>query len=66
MVTTSIEGNIVTLQETQQKLQANISGVVIEQMVEDAKQVAAQCTIEFVVIQVELEGLHAKISTPKK
>ena len=41
MVTTSIEGKLVTLQVTQQKLQADSSGVVTEQMVEEAKQAAA-------------------------
>lgn len=31
-------------------------------MVEDAKQVIAQCAAEVAVIRVELEGLHTKIS----
>jgi len=35
---------------------------VTEQIVEDAKQVAAQCTAEVMVIRVELEGIRAKIS----
>jgi len=52
----SIEGKLATLQATQQKLQADSSGAVTEQMVEDAKQVAAQCTAEVAVIRVELRS----------
>lgn len=63
-VMTSIEGKLVTLQATQQKLQANSSGVVTEQMVEEAKQAAAQCTVEVVAIQLEQGGLRTKISMP--
>lgn len=66
MVTTSIEGNLSTLQETQQKLQVNSLGGVIEKMVEDVKQATAKCTIEVVVIQVELGCLRTKISAPPK
>lgn len=61
MVTASIEGKLVTLQATQQKLQAESSGVVTEQMVEDAKQAATQCTTKVAVIHVELGGLHGNI-----
>lgn len=64
MVKASIEGKLETLQETQQKLQADSSGAVTEQMVEDLKQAAAQCTTEVAVIKVELGGLRAKISVP--
>ena len=35
-------------------------------MVEDTKQAVTQCTVEVAVIQFELEGLRAKISTPTK
>ena len=49
-VTTSIEGNLASLQATQQKLQADSLGPAIEQLVEEVKQVAAQCTAEFSVI----------------
>lgn len=63
MATTSIEGKLLNLQATKKKLQADSLGVVTEQMVEDVKQTTAQCTIKFVVIQVELGGLCAKIST---
>lgn len=40
-VTTSIEGNLVSLQETQQKLQADSSRPATEQLVEEVKQAAA-------------------------
>lgn len=40
MVIASIEGKLVTLQATQQKIQADNSGAVTQQMVEDTKQVA--------------------------
>ena len=64
VVTTSIEGKLANLQATQQKLQADSSGPVTEQLVEEVKQATAQCTVEVAVIQVELGGLCAKISTP--
>lgn len=35
-------------------------------MVEDTKQVVAQCTVEVAVIQVELGDFHTKISTPEE
>jgi len=38
--------------------------VVTKQHVEEVQQAPAQCTIEFVVIQSELGGIHAKISEP--
>ena len=65
-VMASIEGKLVTLQETQQKLKINSSGEVSEQMVEEAKQVAAQCTAEVAVIHVEMGGLCTKIFVPTK
>ena len=65
-LTTSIEGKLAILQETQQNLQPNSSGVVTKQMVEDTKQAVAQCTDEVVVMRVELGGLCIKISTPTK
>jgi len=37
-----------------------------EQMVEEAKQAAAQCTVKVAVIQFKLGGLSANISTPAK
>jgi len=52
----------VTLQVMQQKLQADNTRVVIEKIVEDAKQAIAQCTAEVAVIRIKLDGLHAKIS----
>ena len=63
MVIASIEGNLVTLQETQQKLKADSSGAMTEKMVEDANQVATQCTAEVAGIRVELGGLRTKVST---
>lgn len=63
-MTGNIKGKLVTLQETQQKLQVDNAGAVIEQTVEEAKQVATQCKAEVAVIWVKLEELRAKISTP--
>lgn len=65
-VTINIEGKFATLQTTQQKLQADSAGEVTEKIVEDVKQVASQCTVEVGIIQVELDGLRAKISAPIK
>jgi len=62
-VTGNIEGKLATLQETQQKLQDDSTGVVTEQTVEDAKQAAAQCTTEVAVIRVNLDGPLTKIFT---
>jgi len=36
----------------------------MEQLVEEMKQVATQCTTEVAVVQVELSGLHEKIFAP--
>lgn len=46
----SIEGKLVTLQATQQKLQVDSSGAVTKQMIKDMMQVVAQCTTEVAVI----------------
>lgn len=64
MVIASIEGNLVNLEATQQKLQADSLGAVTKQMVEEAKQVATHCTVEVAIIQVDLGGLCVKISAP--
>jgi len=50
LVTASIEGKLANLQSTQQKLQADSSGPATEQLVEEVKQAAAQCTDEVTVI----------------
>lgn len=60
----SIEGKLVTLQATQQRLQADSSGEVTMRMVEEAKNTSSECTVEVAIIQVELRGLRVKISTP--
>jgi len=64
LITTSIEGNLASVQETQQKLQADSAGPTTEQLVEEIKQAVAQCTAEVAAVQVELGGLRAKISVP--
>jgi len=61
-VTGNIKGKLATLQVTQQKLQIDSIGEVTEKTVEDEKQAAAQCTTKVVVIRVELDALHTKIS----
>jgi len=65
-VMTSIEGNLVNLQATQQKLQVDSSGPMTEQLVEEEKQATTQCTVEVAIKQVELGGLHANISAPSE
>lgn len=59
-----IEGKLATMQETQQELQADSSRSITQQIVEEAKQVTTQCTVEVVVIQAELGGLRAMIFAP--
>lgn len=66
LIITSIEGRLASLQETQQKLQADSVEPATEQLVEELKQPATQCTAEVAVVQLQLEGLHAKISAPTK
>jgi len=50
MVTGSTEGNLATLQATQQNLHADSLGAVTEQIVEDVTQAETQCTPEVAVI----------------
>lgn len=64
VLTTTIEGKLASLQATQQKIQSHSIGPQMEQLVEEMKQVATQCTAKVTVVQVELGGLHDKISTP--
>jgi len=63
-ITTSIEGKLAHLQETQQKLQIDSSGPVIEKLFEEVKQAGTQCTAKVSVIQGKMGGLHTNISTP--
>lgn len=60
----TIEGKLANLQVTQQKLQVDNLRPITEQFVEETKYVAAQCTTEAIIIQVELGGLHTNISAP--
>ena len=64
MIIASIEGKLVTLQTTQQKIQGGSSTAVTERRVEEVQQAAAQCAAEVAVIQTELGGLRAKICIP--
>ena len=64
LIMTTIEGKLASLQETRQKIKSVSAGLVIEQLVEEMKQVETQCTTEVVVIQVNLGGLRYKISAP--
>ena len=63
-ITTTIEGKLASLQETQQKLQTASAGPVIKQLVEELKHAATQCATKVAVVQVELGGLCDKISAP--
>lgn len=63
-ITTSIEENLTRLQETRERIQgSSLATSVTKQCIEEVQEVAAQCTAELAMIQSELGGLRAKIST---
>ena len=64
VLTTSIKGKLSSLQETQQKIQENSARPMTEQLVKQVKKAMTKCTTEIVVVQVELGGIHDKISMP--
>lgn len=66
LIMTTIEGKMASLQESQQKINLDIRGAAIEQVIEEMKQAETQCTTEVSVVQVELGGLHDKIFAPSE
>lgn len=62
VLTTTIEENLTNLQRTQQKIWGVSAGPTMEQLVEQVKQAAIECIAEVAVVQVDLVGLHNKIS----
>jgi chromosome segregation ATPase len=66
VISATIEEKLASLQTTQQKIQEDSAGPTTEQLVEQVKQAATQCTTEVAVAQVELGGLRSKISMPSR
>ena len=51
--------------EMQEQMQGSSSDTAVsEQWVQEIQQVAAQCVVNLVAVQAELEGLRTKISAP--
>ncbi|MCY6488434.1 hypothetical protein, partial [Actinobacillus pleuropneumoniae] len=50
-IKTTIQGKMAILQKTQQKIKSDNTGPATEQLVEEMKQVATQCTTKVAIVQ---------------
>jgi len=67
VIIASIEAKPMQMQGTQEYVQGHSSAIAAsKQHVQEVQQVATQCVVDLVAVQVELGGLCMKISAPTK
>jgi len=62
VLTATIEGKLASLQETNKKINIDSTILATQKLVEQVKQAVTQCVTKVGMVQLEVGGLHDKIS----